>query len=363
MHARRTLQVIGAFAIANAPIASHAGTPAPADPTPDGMHFLYEVNRARHDPAAWAHENTLGALLDAFAPAQPLAVNRTLVAASQAKAAEFPQYHYFSHQSPVTGWPNDLLRVVFGYPLSGNSQYFFASSDCAPCLYPSGTNTGVESLATSFGPDGGLFPDPVAAVRGLLGEICVSGMIGSCGTISHRDHLLAAAAQTRYMVESGAAHVVVEEPGPPASTTHYWTFHTGMPVANLASMPRFLTGVVFADADGDDRYDAGEGLGGVTVSANALATTTDAAGGWAIEAPSATYEVHCSGGAFVGTGVASGVGLGAVNRAVDCVSGNPQAWLDFESVPEPGAALAGAVAGCALVAIRARRRRAIADPQ
>jgi len=32
----------------------------PLDPTPQELHFLYEVNRARHDPPAWAAEYGLG---------------------------------------------------------------------------------------------------------------------------------------------------------------------------------------------------------------------------------------------------------------------------------------------------------------
>ncbi|HMQ57472.1 MAG TPA: hypothetical protein PKE65_02885, partial [Rhizobiaceae bacterium] len=58
------------------------------------------------------------------------------------------------------------------------------------------------------------------------------------------------------------------------------------------------------DADGDDFYDVGEGLAGVTVSLSGAAgnytTTTWASGGWQIEVPSGSYTIKFSGGALGG---------------------------------------------------------------
>jgi hypothetical protein len=345
------------LAFVSALVAAAGVAAEPPDETE--LEFLWQVNLARNDPAAWARENGLGALLDGIAPRPPLSWNATLLASAQAKAQEFVDHGYFGHDSPVTGSPNSLIVNVFGYPLAANSGFYFGP-DCQPCVYGSFGNTGVESLASSFGPTGGNLTTPRAAVWALLGEICdVAGTPNSCGTNGHRNHLLGAAALTAPMVESGAGHVVRIQPGPPETTTHFWVFHTGFPAGNEASMPQFLTGVAYADADGDGRYDAGEGLGGVTVEANALSATTNAEGDWSLAVDNGSYDVRCSGGPFAGTATAADVMVADANREVDCRSGVAQAIVDF--APEPGAPLAR-LAACAALAVLARRARRLTTP-
>jgi hypothetical protein len=337
-------------------LALASGT-ASAD-APDGVEqeFLWQVNLARHDPGAWAQANGLGTLLDAFATKQPLAWNATLVDSAQAKAQEFIDHGYFAHQSPVTGSPNALIAVVHGYPLAGGSSsgYFYFGPGCDfGCSYaPNLGNSAVESLASSFAVDGGLTNTPIGAVRALLGEICsAEGTPNTCGTDGHRRHLLAAATLPAPMIESGVGHRF-EIDG--ALTTHYWVFHTGFPASNQATMPQHLTGVVYADTDLDGHYDAGEGLAGVTVTANALGTVTNAAGGWSLDVANGSYDVVCTGGAFVSPASASGVVVADANRQVDCLLGEPHARVDF--APEP-AALAAALAALGTLGLMARRRR------
>lgn len=330
---------------------------AAADP-PDGVEqeFLWQVNRARSDPAAWGHENGLGTLLDAIAPKQPLAWNATLVDSAQAKAQEFIDHGYFGHDSPVTGSPNALIVNVFDYPLAGNTGFYFGPGCDFGCSYSGFGNTALESLASSFGPDGGIFTTPVDAVWGLLGEICdVAGTPGSCGTASHRNHLLANATTPAPMIESGAGYTVrvQDTPGGPI-TTHFWVFHTGFPAGSAAAMPQLLTGVAYVDGDSDGRYDAGEGLGGVTVQANALSTTTNSAGGWSMLVDNGSYDVTCSGGAFAGTATALDVVVADANREVDCRSGVAQATVDFAPEPTSFAACGAALAALALIARRTR---------
>ena len=66
-----------------------------------------------------------------------------------------------------------------------------------------------------------------------------------------------------------------------------------------------LTGVVIDDADNDDFYDIGEGLGGVTVSAvgsaGSFSTLTFASGGYTLEVPDGAYTVTFTGGGLGGT--------------------------------------------------------------
>lgn len=338
-------------------LASPPAVAAAADPTADEAAFLWEVNRARSDPGAWGRESGLGALLEAIAPAPPLAWNATLTASAQAKAQEFVDHAYFGHDSPVTGSPNNLIVNVFDYPLAADTGFYFGPG-CSPCVYGGFGNTGVESLASSFGADGGLFSTAPAAVWGLVGEICdAAGTPNSCGTTGHREHLLAAAALTAPMVEAGAGHVVRVQPGPPAVTTHFWVFHTGFPAGSQPAMPQYLTGVVYDDADGDGRFDAGEGLAGVGVQADALATTSNARGGWSLEVPNGSYDVTCAGGAFLGVARASGVAVADASRQVDCLSGVPAAVVDF--APEPDAALGA----CAAVGALCAGRRAASAPK
>ena len=79
-------------------------------------------------------------------------------------------------------------------------------------------------------------------------------------------------------------------------------------------------GVVIDDADNDDFYDIGEGLGGVIVtltgSAGVFTTTTWAAGGWQIGVPAGTYDIEFSGGSLTGTINVTGT-LGNANVKID----------------------------------------------
>ena len=64
----------------------------------------------------------------------------------------------------------------------------------------------------------------------------------------------------------------------------------------------FLTGVAFADKDGDHSYDPGEGLGGIAVKAtdaagHAVNATTNDSGGYDLALSKGTYTVTFSGGA------------------------------------------------------------------
>ena len=85
--------------------------------SPEEQHFVYLVNRARHDPVAYQVERSLSIDLSSVTPRPPLAVSESLFASARFHAGEMATHNYFEHQSPVTGkWPNKLARD-FGYPL------------------------------------------------------------------------------------------------------------------------------------------------------------------------------------------------------------------------------------------------------
>jgi hypothetical protein len=108
---------------------------------------------------------------------------------------------------------------------------------------------------------------------------------------------------------------------------------------------RFLVGTVWEDANGNDRYDAGEGFAGVVVQpdAGSYFAVTAAGGGYAIPIGAGAYAVRFSGG-------------GVPERTHAVAVGATSALLDYE-VPEPAAGASSASALLALVALQRSRAR------
>jgi len=94
----------------------------------------------------------------------------------------------------------------------------------------------------------------------------------------------------------------------------------------------FVLGVAYRDGNGNRRYDAGEGLGGVTIDVSGpggtFTTTTMSAGGYQLQVPGGTYTV-----------TASGANLGEARQVsgVQVVSSNVK--LDFQPVAAPAGSL------------------------
>jgi hypothetical protein len=325
-------------------LASSAG----AQLTEQELHFLYELNRARNDPPGWAVEQGLGSrtggdgqptTLVGVEPRPPLAMNEDLVGSSGFKAEEMAAANYFAHQSQVGApnglWPNELVRNVFGYPLPAQvpapgGGFFLFSDDF----------NSVESIACGYGPG---TQNLTLAIHALTLLIVDAGV----PSLGHRTHLLATNEFNSIFTEAGAGYGNNNA----ANCRNYWAFHTG--VTDPAG--QFLTGVAFDDGDGDDLFDPGEGLAGVTVNVGAEQTVTNDAGAWSLAVDDGTHAVSCQGGGFGGTGSAP-VPVSGANRQVDCVSGFDGLYVDFVAVWEPPQALSGVVA-VFLVAALARRSR------
>lgn len=359
MHDRHGTRVrcIARRILVGAAVALAATEPAvaipPPDPTAQELHFLYEVNRARHDPPAWAAAYGLGSqtggdglpvTLIGVEPRPPLALNTTLVGSAQFKAQELADFDYwvpasiYGHQSgvaPTNYWPNELVRNVFGYPLAT-----MIPESCIPsCYVLSDDSNQIESLAAGYGAGSS---DLAVAANALIGLIVDTGV----PSLGHRIHLLGMSDLNAVFVEAGPGY------GFSAASTYrnYWAFHTGV----KASIETFLTGVAFADGNSNSLFDPGEGLAGVTVQAGAHSAVTGATGGYSIPIPSGTHAVTCSGGGFNGTASAS-VSVIGFNREVDCISGAASAVVDFVGAPEPGATALGFAAAAALLATRRLR--------
>jgi uncharacterized protein YkwD len=265
-----TLSTAIALGVASTPSAGASTT----DQIIDTQLFVYELNLARSDPAAFVARAgiTMSPLPE---PRPPLAVSGPLLSSARFKAAEMAQYQYFAHQSPVTGiWPNKLARN-HGYAL------------------PSSWGDNVNNIESIYQGSS----DPFAALTALGTSSAHGGHVFGQGWFaSHR--------------EIGAGRGIA------SNGQAYWAAHT----AYRSSTDVFLTGVVYNDANNNGRMDRGEGLGGVTVTVGGTSTTTNAGGGYAIKVAPGSWTIAASGAGFSGTSSAS-VYVGDNNVGVDFVSG------------------------------------------
>ncbi len=273
-----------------------------ADPTSEEQLFIFELNRARNNPTQFQTENSLIVDLSAVAAQPPLAVNGDLTGSARFKAQEMADNNYFAHESPISGWPNNLARS-FGYNL-------------ASTLNDNANN--IESLAAgSFS----TYTQPLAPLVALIVDAGVNPP-------GHRQHLLAMLAFWQQFREIGVGY----GSNPSSNLKNYWAIHTGFEDDDNP----FLTGVVYNDTNGNSRFDRNEGIGGATVSVGGeTPTTTNSAGGWSVKTTSGgSKTVQCNGGSFVGTGTAN-VTVGSDNIEVDFISGNSSAVVNFNVIVSP----------------------------
>lgn len=269
--------------------------------TAEEQQFVYLLNLARHDPAVYQREAGLPVDLSEIEPRPPLAVNDLLMRSASARVEEMAQLDYFGHQSPVTGdWPNKVARDQ-GYDL--------------PSGWADDKNF-IESIAAGDWYDRATVPlDALIVDQGLP-------------TAYHRRHLLGVDgfyAENRELGVGYATNLA-------ATYRRYWAVH----IAHRANDDVFLTGVVFADSSGNGRYDAGEGLAGVTVQAAGRVAMANEAGGFSLAVPpNGTYRLSASGPGLP-VPVTANVVVSEENVEVDIVSGVSGAYLRFAHVPTSG---------------------------
>jgi uncharacterized protein YkwD len=285
---------------------------AQQQPTAREMAFIYELNRARSDPQRYDTENSMGGLLNGVAAQPPLALNLNLVQSSRFHANEMAVNGYFAHTSAVNGdQPNKMVRDA-GYPLVTS--------------WPNNANY-LESLAVIGTSGSSISYPPNDALKALLVDAGVNPP-------GHRIHLLAMDSFNQAFREVGTGYAEGDGWTGGINAAAYWAIHTGRRNVD----PIWLTGVVYNDANTNGRYDEGEGLSGVTVSAvNGITknTTSTTGGGWSIDVSAGNWNVTCSGGAFIGTATAS-VNMTSFNIEVDFESGDPQGEIAFgDQIPTP----------------------------
>jgi hypothetical protein len=266
------------------------------------QEFIYLLNRARHDPVAYQVERGLSVSLGSITRRPPLAVNASLTAAAEFKSGDMATRDYFKHDLLNGETPNQVVRR-FGYDLPQT-----VSVDGRTWSLPAVGNM-IQTISAGRS-------TPAATLQSLI------------ESPGNRDHLLGVTAHNQ-----AARHVGIGYEFRDRSTyKHYWT----VLVTPAKSSTPFLTGVAFADRNGNRRFEAAEGLGSVVITASGaggrFTTTTMAAGGWTLAVPPGDYVVTASGGSFAGTSSAS-VRVGTHNVAVDFVSGTPRAWVNFVQAP------------------------------
>lgn len=244
-------------------------------PTAEEQLFLELLNDARADPAAYGA--AIGVNLHGIAPAQPLAFNLQLTEAARRHSLDQSLRGYFDHITPEGLDPGLRLNLA---------GFIWTSYG--------------ESLA-----GGTVFSGPAEALAGLIIDRGVPNL-------GHRRHLLAIDAVFTDQNQVGIG-IVRNGPGP---LRNYYTINT----ASSLETRVFLTGVVFADGNGNGRYDVGEGLPGVTVSAGpAGSVTTFDSGGYSLPLPPGSYTVTASGGGLV-TPLTHTVTVGRANVRVNFVT-------------------------------------------
>lgn len=227
--------------------------------TSEEVYLTELVNRARANPQAEGirlgldlTQGLSGAELARLVPQEPLALNPYLTAAARAHSADMAARNFFDHTNPDGDSPTDRARDAgYGGTAGENIAAGHATVDLAHRAWMEsvGHRKNILSLHSSF------------------------------DNTFHYDEFGPGMA-----FNAGGAY------------NHYYTQVFG----NQGGTPaRYLLGVVFDDASGDDFYSIGEGATGVRIDvalesapSTVVATyTTDAAGNYQIALPSGSYIV------------------------------------------------------------------------
>ncbi len=259
-----------------------------AQPSAVEQAMLEQINRARLDPAAEAARlgidlnNDLAAGTISASAKSPLAFNTMLETAAALHSQDMLNRDYFDHVKDGVD-PGDRITAA-GYNWN------------------------------SYGEN--------IAVRGQSQALTASEIIRNA-TLSHDQLFLSAGHRTNLMSDNFREVGIGIETG-------QFTFQSGSALNSLmttqnfgaSASGRFLTGVAFADADGDGFYDAGEGRSGISVAVGAATTTTLNAGGYTLASVgNGELTVTFSGGTLDDT-VNVTVAASSQNAKVDLIGNN-----------------------------------------
>lgn len=293
-----TILIILVVAVSSLPIAHFAPTANAlvqynsGNPTANEQLVLEYINRARANP--FAEGQRLGidiheGLQDpsVVGPRPPLAMNSMLLGIAEAHSSDMYNRNYFSHTDPNGTTPFDRM-IHAGY------DYARAGEDMA-----AGTGASATELEDLMMVDSGTPGRP------------------------HRLNLL-----DLFNSYPCAGPCVYTEVG-----VGYYDGSTGNSIANAfitedfgntGTTGPFLLGVVYDDRNGNNFYDVGEGIAGVTItpSSGAYYAVSSSSGGYAL-------PVGTSGTITV---TASGQGLGSISKTITLTGAN----VKLDLTPQTG---------------------------
>lgn len=264
-----------------------------AEPTALEQYLIELINYARLDPAAEARRlgidlnQGLAAGTITGAAKQPLAVNPHLVEAARDHSQWMLDHDTFSH-SGLDGSTPGARMADAGYAFTGSWTW-------GENIAWRGSTGALTDLTPVLAQEhDGLFKSPEHRVNILNDAFREVGTGTADGTFSVNGTSYNSLLVTEDFGKSGTAH--------------------------------FITGVAYDDRNGNSFYTPGEGHGGVHVeakpagrSAAAAAGTTGTAGGYALAAPSGSYDVTFSGGDLPAS-ITGTVSLGTKNVKLDLVN-------------------------------------------
>jgi hypothetical protein len=228
--------------------------------------FVYELNRLRTDRSLLSQ-----APYNAAAPtqagaitwSQPLAFNAQLTEAASEHARAMAVDDFFAHRNPKTQtYPNGRVRAA-GYELPESLD---------------DSDNDVELIAA-----GDDVQSPQAA---LLSLIQARALDDSSAGENRRSPLLGNVTPFNQHREIGVGFYSSGS----ANLENYWVVTTAH--QNLGD--RFITGVAFADFNGNLRYDIGEGLANVVITNGQRTTTTDATGAYRLIVAAGAHTLRIS---------------------------------------------------------------------
>jgi hypothetical protein len=251
------------------------------DPTPEEQLVLEYINRARADPSAegvrlrndanYLWKNLPGGGGNEIDVRPPLAMNKALLLSARFHNDDMYKNGFFGHQDTVYGSAWKRIKNGFGYPLVW----------------------GAENVAS--------WPSPTTAQD----ELMTDGDCLDSNQCSHRINLF----DPNY-AEVGIGWL---------ATAGYLTQDFAFQNPRSGNAGSFLVGVVYNDLNGNNFYDIGEGISGVTItpSTGTYYAVSSTSGGYAFPiATSGTIAVTASGSEF-----------GAISKTVSLTGANIK--LDF----------------------------------
>jgi hypothetical protein len=264
----------------------------PLEPNAEEQLLIYLLNKARSNPSAYGKSIELD--LTGVAPQPALAVSKELTASSRFRADDMLKRNYFDHLDPDGTGPN-AHALKFGYALGRNYKR-------------DKTTNNIESISAGY--------DKAADI---LKSLIVDEGIENLG---HRKQLLAMQPFHALAREIGVG--ILSRGTLTAKYEAYCAIH--LAARDLSGS--FVTGVVYDDKNANGAYDVGEGIGGATVSSDAVQTISLAHGGFTLFLPRGPYNVHCDKGGFSGSAATSLI-LRGENIHVEFVSGKKFGIVDF----------------------------------